>query len=119
MTARDAVILKFYRDDANAEEIQAQVEVVVAELGDPSSESSRLASAAGLDPADMAGTPVSVTEEQGIEPVSTMILIALVTKVGPHIVNKFWDDVISPRLRRELGGKAVGEKEPGPSDPSE
>jgi hypothetical protein len=103
--------LRFRYGEASASELQAVVDEVLTELREDPSEAADRARQAGLDPQQLAGSEVSVREEQqGLEPASTTILVTIVTAVGTHIATKLWDEILWPRLRRRLGAKAVGEK---------
>jgi hypothetical protein len=103
--------LRFHYGQATAAELQAVVDEILAELRDPTSEAADRARRADLDPQALASSEISVREEQqGFEPISTTILVGIATGVGTHIATKFWDEVIWPRLRRDLGAKAVGDE---------
>jgi hypothetical protein len=103
--------LRFRYGQASAAELQAVVDEVLAELGNPTSEAADRARRAGLDPGDLTGAEVDVREEQqGLEPVSTTILVSIATGVGTHIATKLWDEVIWPRLRRRLGARPLGDQ---------
>jgi hypothetical protein len=103
---------RFARGDATADEVQAAIDDVLAQLRDPSSEAARATRQAGAEPAELAGATVRVREgEQGAEPVLTTILISIAATTGAKVVETFWTDVIWPLLRRSLGVSALGERE--------
>jgi hypothetical protein len=105
--------LRFARGQAGAEELQRVVDEVIAELGEADSESAQLARATQLDVDELAATRVTIQEDrQGVEPVSTTIVVSIVSGVATHIVGQFWDYVVWPRLKRRLGAMAVGPKKP-------
>jgi hypothetical protein len=94
----------------NVEDIEAEISSIMAELADPASEPAQSAADAGLDPADMSGAQVAVAKEsKGFGPVA--IVIAIAVPVAAHIVNKFWDDVIWPRIKDRLGADSVGKRD--------
>jgi len=102
---------RFRYDQASAAELQAVVDEVLAELRDPTSEAVSQARLVDLNPQVLANSQVGIREEkQGFEPISTTILVSIVTGAGTHIATKFWDEVIWPRLRKSLGAKAVGDE---------
>lgn len=107
---RDQVELRFRRGQVSASEIQETVDQVLAELGEPDSEAAELAREAGLEPAELASASISVREEPGFDPVTTAIIVGISINVGSHIAVKLWDNVIWPRLKRDRGGQAVGER---------
>jgi hypothetical protein len=101
--------LRFVGGKGNAEDIEAEISSIVAELADPASEAAQSAANAGLNPADMSGARVDVAKEgKGFGPVA--IVIAIAVPVAAHIVNKFWDDVIWPRIKDKLGADSVGKR---------
>ena len=109
--ATEVTTIKFKRDQAGARELQMAIDEVLTELADPESDSSELARSAGLNADELSQATISVDEpKEGIEPVSTTIAVGILVGVGAHIANKFWDDVIWPRIKVKLGAKAVGER---------
>jgi hypothetical protein len=108
MDSSQHVAVEFRRGQASADEIQEIVNEVLAELGDPQSESAQLARGAGLEPEMLAGLNVTVSEEPGFG--LEILVVAFVLPVAVHVTTTFWDDVVRPRLRRRLGAQAVGER---------
>lgn len=107
------VELRFRRGQATALEIQEVVDQVLDELREPGSEADELAKEAGLEPREVAGATILVSEEPGFDPLTTAIIVGITINVGSHIAVKLWDDVIWPRLKRDRGGQAVGERQAG------
>jgi len=104
--------LRFRYGQASAGELQGIIDEVLTELYDDTSEAAEQARQAGLDPHELAGADVIVREEQqGLEPLSTTILVGITARLGSHMAQTLWDGVIFPRLRRRLGAKAVGDQE--------
>ncbi len=102
---------RFQRGDAGASEIQASVDEILAQLGDPDSDASGAARAAGLDPADLDNVTVEVREDrQGAEPALTAILVGIAIKAGSTVAETLWREVIWPRLRRRLGARVLGDR---------
>jgi hypothetical protein len=102
--------LTFARGDQGAEQLQAVIDEVLAELGDPSSEAADAARAADLNPDDVSGAAVEVREGgQGAEPLLTTIVVGIAIHAGSKIAESLWLEVLWPRLRRRLGTRAVGE----------
>lgn len=106
------VPLKFQHDGAGAADLEQEISAALAELTDPGSEASKLARVEGLDPAELSGAEISVTEDkQGVEPILTTILITIAADLGKEIVvDKFWAKVLWPRVRRKLGPTALGKR---------
>jgi hypothetical protein len=110
VATESGVNLRFAGGAADAEDLEAEISSILHELADPASDVARSAVAVGLSPSDLAGARVTVSQEgKGFGPV--MILVAIAVPVAAHIVNKFWDDVIWPRIRGRLGADALGERE--------
>jgi hypothetical protein len=106
--------MRFRPGLVEADQIQLVTDKVLAEMRDPTSESAKTARSVGLTTdqiAELSNAQITVKEEgQGIEPVT--IAVAIAAPVAAHIIGKFWDDVIWPRLRRDKGGTALGPKIP-------
>ncbi len=114
MDSKNDVEMRFRRGQSGAIDLQRVVDEVIYELGDPSSEASEKVREIGLDPNTLSQARISVIEEnEGVEPISTTILVSIAVKVGAHAAQKFWDEVIWPRIRRRLGGIPIGEGEKG------
>jgi hypothetical protein len=104
------VNLRFAGGSADAEDLETEILSILNELADSGTEVARSAVGAGLSPSDLAGARVNVSQEgKGFGPV--VFLIAITVPVAAHIVNKFWDDVIWPRVKDKLGADALGERE--------
>jgi hypothetical protein len=102
--------LRFRADQASAAEIQVVVDEVLAELRDETTEAAEKARKAVLDPPTLANARVDISEQgHGLDPL-TVIVVGITIRAGSHVAIKLWDDVLWPRLRRRLGGRAVGEK---------
>lgn len=100
----------FERGAAPASKMDAVAREVLAELGDPASEASSTAAAAGLDPAALADARVEITEaKQGLDPFFTPIIVAIAVSAGSKIAETLWTEVIWPRIRRRLGKDAMGD----------
>jgi hypothetical protein len=103
--------LRFRRGQAGADELQSAVDEILAELRDSESEAAAAATSAGLDPEELAGAQVTVREEgQGIDPVTTAILVGVAANLGSDAVKQVWGKVIWPLLKRRLGAQAVGDE---------
>jgi hypothetical protein len=110
--AQQTIQWRFERGDAGADEIQASVDEIMAQLANPASEVSGAARTAGIEPADLGDITVEVREDrQGAEPVLTAILVGIAVKAGSAAVEALWREVIWPRLRRRLGARALGERQ--------
>jgi hypothetical protein len=106
----NSIQLRFVGGKVNTEALEAEISSILSELADPASEAAKSATDIGLNPADMAGAQVSVAKEaKGFGPVA--IVIAIAVPVAAHIVNKFWDDVIWPRIKDKLGADALGKRD--------
>src|SRR4051812_38922435 len=106
VAVREAASLRFRRGEAGRNEVQTALGEIVAELcssGDvPTDE-------AGVDAAELDELVVH-EEGQGVDPVTATILIGGGTKLTLHVLEKLWDDVLWPRLKKRLGGQAVGNR---------
>jgi hypothetical protein len=110
--AQQEVQWRFGRGDAGADEIQASVDEILAQLADPGSEVAEAARAAGIEPGDLGEVTVDVREDrQGAEPLLTAILVGIAVKAGSTAVESLWRVVIWPRLRRRLGAGVLGERQ--------
>ncbi len=104
------VELHFVAGAVSAEDVESCVSSILMELANPQSESSAMAAAAGLSPAELAGAQARATQNaKGFGPV--LIIITISTAVAAHIVEQFWDDVVWPRLKAKLGADSLGERE--------
>jgi hypothetical protein len=105
------VEFRFEPGQADTEELQLEISQILAELSDGNSEAAHKAVSAGLDPLELAGVRTTV-EEEGKGFAGADIVVQIVVQVGAgvavHIVEKFWDDVIWPRIKGQLGGDALG-----------
>jgi hypothetical protein len=111
VATRKRTQIRFERGQASAKDLQKVVDEVLTELRRPASESVRLAKQSRLDPSLLADAEVSVGEEgHAVDPVITPIVVGIVVAVSGHAANRFWDDVIWPRVKKRLGGLAVGKK---------
>lgn len=107
--ATTAVRWRFERGEATAAEIEDVAREVVGELGDPASEASGAARAAGLDPDALRDARPEVAEgAQGAEPVLTTIVVGIAVSAGSKVAESLWRDVVWPRIRRRLGARALG-----------
>ena len=101
---------EFRRGDATADELQEVVDELLAELEEPDSEAAQRARRLGLRPEELARATVRIREgAQGLEPVSTSILVGIAISAGGKVAESLWKDILWPRLRRRLGGTAVKE----------
>jgi hypothetical protein len=106
--------IRFERGQSKPKDIESVAHRVQAELGDENSETYKQALAAGLTTEDIQAlktAEVSVQEEKaGVVFVLVPILVAVGGGVATHIANKFWDDLVWPRIKKDLGGIALGKK---------
>jgi len=110
MAGEDLVQLRFKGGAADAEELDAEIATVLEELSNPVSEVTKAATAVGLNAADLAKARITVSKDaKGFGAVALVIVIA--APVAAHIVEKFWDEVIWPRVKNRLGADAVGKRE--------
>lgn len=110
MSNKTMVYLRFADGATEAGDLEQEIAQVLHEFADPASEASRSAAVAGLEPSDMADAQAAVTADaKGFGPV--VIVVAISVPVASHVVNKFWDDVIWPRIKSKLGADALGERE--------
>ena len=106
------IALRFARGDAGADQIQAAVDDIVAELKNPTSEAATAVREAGIDLQDVVDVEVDVEEGgQGLEPFLTPILIGITVSVGSKVAETLWKEVIWPRLRRHLGVNVLHEQQ--------
>jgi hypothetical protein len=111
MSGSNETVIFVKRGAKSAKTLQPVIDEVLRELHDPNSESSKRASTAGMELAELASMDVKVREpRQGIEPVST-IVVTIAVGLATHAASKFWDDVIWPRLRDKFGVKVVGKSD--------
>jgi hypothetical protein len=104
---------RFQRGDASADEIQAVVDEVLAQIAIPGSEAAHAAEAAGLPAADLVDAAADIREgEQGAEPILTTIVVSIAVSAGSKVADTLWTDVIWPRLRRRAGARALGPASP-------
>lgn len=114
MMHQHSVQWRFARGDAAAAEIQATVDEVLEQLGDPASEAANAARAAGIGSDQLTGVRIEVREgAQGAEPVLTTILVGIAVKAGSTVAETLWREVIWPRLRRRLGTRVLGARQDG------
>ena len=118
METGETTAIRFRRGKASAEAIEKVVQDVLAEIGVPGSESAKRAEPLtedGVKLETLAQVPVFVEEEQqAFDATTTTIVIGVATGLATHIskelFDRFWDDVLWPRIKRRLGGDAVGDK---------
>ena len=109
MTSGTAV-MRFRRGQVGARQLQDEAQRVLQELTDPGSDTAERAREAGLSASVLASAEVALTEEQqGLDPVTTTILVTIVTELGVHAAATLWDVLILPRLKRKFGVKALGD----------
>ena len=102
--------MRFRRGQVGARQLQDEAQRVLQDLGDPGSDASERAREAGLSAPALAGAEVTLTEEQqGLDPVTTTILVTIVTELGVRAAATLWDIIILPRLKRRFGIKALGD----------
>lgn len=104
------VELTFRRGDASADELQAVVDEVLAELAVPGSEADSNARDVGLEPGNLGPAAVTVREgEQGADPFTVSIIVSIAVSAGSVVAKSIWTDVIWPRIKRRLGVRALEE----------
>jgi hypothetical protein len=112
MTENLVTYIRYEYGQATSDQLQAVVNQTLAELADQGSEAARQAASAGISTEQIADAKISVVEEgQGVEPVTTTILIGIAIKAGSHVAIRFWDDVIWPRIERQIGVDALGSRQ--------
>jgi hypothetical protein len=100
---------RFQRGDATATEIQDVAQEVLGDLRKPGTEADAAARAAGLDPAALADARAEVTDgEHGAEPILTTIVVGIAVSAGSKVAESLWKEVLWPRIRRQLGVRALG-----------
>jgi hypothetical protein len=105
------VELLFKRGQASADQLQATIDEVLAELGQSGSDVHLRAESAGLDPQAVSPGNVVVTEpDQGFAPFLIPIAISFAGGVSAHIANTLWDELLWPEVRKRLGMNAVGKR---------
>jgi len=103
--------LKFERGDAGANALQEVLDEIAVELRTPNSEADAAAKEAGLDSAELADIQLVAREDaQALDPLSAAILIGVVSNLGSDAIEKLWNQIIWPRLKRRLGARAVGDR---------
>jgi hypothetical protein len=118
MTEESTITLRYVDGTAEIEELEKEITSQLRELTDPGSPAFQKATAAGLDPAPLSRANIEIRHEgKGFGAVA--VLIAIYVPVAAHIINKFWDDVIEPRLTGELGADALGHRENSENDNKE
>lgn len=110
MPGENKIKLRFSAGEVDAQNLEAEISSILLEFTDPESDTALSANAVGLSPAAMAGAQATVKKEaKGFAPVAILIVIA--APIAVHTIDKFWDDVIWPRLKSRLGGDALGKRE--------
>jgi hypothetical protein len=110
MSGENKLKLRFSAGEVAAENLETEISSILSEFADPESDATLSAIAAGLSPAAMKGAQATVKKEaKGFAPVAILIVIA--APVAVHTIDKFWDDVIWPRVRSRLGSDALGKRE--------
>jgi hypothetical protein len=110
MTEENKLVMRYVSGQAKLDDVEAEVSTLLRELTDPGSQAFQQAVAAGLDPAPLSRANITIEKEgKGFGPVA--IMIAIYIPVAAHIINKFWDDVVWPRITGELGRDALGKRE--------
>jgi hypothetical protein len=85
---------------------------VLAEMADPSTELTRQAAAAGIDPADL-GTEATVTDPAaGFDPITILIVVltSAGTGVGKGLATRAWDEILGPAIKDRLGIDSIGKR---------
>jgi len=101
----------FRRGQVGARQLRDEVQLALRELDDPGSGAAQRAREAGLDATTLAGADVTLAEEQqGLDPVTTTILVTIITELGVHAAATLWDVIVLPRLKRKFGVRALGER---------
>lgn len=91
------------KGDVDVARVRTEVNTLIAELNDPDSDASREAHEAGLERTDLTELEVSVEQKrEGVEPITTTILIGLGVKFGASAAEKLWEKVLWPRLRKKF-----------------
>jgi hypothetical protein len=103
--------MRFRRGQVGARQLHGEVQLALRELDDPDSDAARRAREMGLGATTLADAKVVLVEEQqGLDPVTTTILVTIMTELGAHAAATLWDVIILPRLKRKFGIRALGEK---------
>jgi hypothetical protein len=112
MTENQVTYIRYHYGQATSDQLQAVVDQTLTELADQGSTVASEVASAGLSTDQIADAQISVAEEgQGVEPVTTTIVIGIAVKAGSHIAIKLWDKVIWPRIERRLGVDALGSRQ--------
>lgn len=114
MTDEQELRLRYTGGQANIEDLEQEVSTILEELAKPGSDAFEDAVAAGLEPDDLVHACINIEmEAKGFGTVALLIAIFVPfgAAVGAHIVNKFWDDIIEPRIVDQLGRKALGKRD--------
>jgi hypothetical protein len=110
MPEGNEITLRYVHGSAEINDLESEITKLLRELTDPGSAAFATAVAAGLDPAPLSRADVEIRHEgKGFGPAA--VLIAIYVPVAAHIISKFWDDVVQPRLTGKLGADALGERE--------
>jgi hypothetical protein len=105
-----SVSIRFSGGALTADSLEAEIASFMQELADPRSDVAQLAEAAGLQPERLSQATVKVTQTtKGFGPVAIVVMI--VAPVASHLIDKFWDDVIWPTLKKRSGADALGKRE--------
>ena len=99
--------LLYWAGGASIEELQEEISRILAELGDPDSELSRVASERGIASHEFAGSQ-GIVDQEGKGFGDVVVAIVILAPSINHAVRNIWDDLIWPSLRSRLGADAVG-----------
>lgn len=110
--SNQGVVLHFGRGQASPDEIQAVVDEVLAECREGKTEANSHAEAARISPNELRRATVTVSEDRhGADPTVVAIIVAVTGGLAKDAVLRLWDNVVWPRLRRRLGGQALGPRQ--------
>lgn len=106
MTENQVTYIRYDYGQATSDQLQAVVDQTLTEVADQGSTVASEVASAGLSTDQIADAQISVAEEgQGVEPVTTTIVIGIAVKAGSHIAIKLWgqSDLASHRTSARRG----------------
>lgn len=118
MTEENTLVLRYIGGAARVEDVERAASAILDELTNPDSAASGSAVGAGLEPDDLISATVRI-ERDGMGLTPTALVIVIMAPVATHVLNKFWDDILRPRIDHMLGADALGEREDDEADDEE
>ncbi len=107
-----AITITLSPGTARPEQLETEVNEVLATLADPKSPAAQAVVAAGLDLTSLQGARVQVAPAtMGFGPVD--IVITMFANITSHVAKTLWDQILLPRVKGKLGSNAAGKRQEG------